>query len=175
MAIVMAIGAPSYKTWIHNTKIRNATESVVNGLQLARAQAVSRNTPVQFDLRTGSGGASWTVCQQPAGGGRCPDPDNATTVQSYFSNEGAASAIVVAPKLADGTDGGTTIVFNNFGRVVPVLAPLPLAFAQLNVDISTAVLTAAESRDLRITIGVGGNARMCDPDPGLSGTDPRKC
>ncbi|MFZ2541189.1 MAG: GspH/FimT family pseudopilin, partial [Gallionella sp.] len=50
LAIAMALGIPSYRDWVQNTQIRNAAESVQNGLQRARAEAVGRNTNVAFVL-----------------------------------------------------------------------------------------------------------------------------
>ena len=52
-------------------------------------------------------------------------------------------------------------IFNNLGRLTPAPAD---EFIQINVDIDTSVLSAADSRDLRINIGVGGNFKMCDPN-----------
>jgi len=44
LLILMAL--PSYSQWLTNTRIRNAAESIHNGLQFARNEAVQRNTNV---------------------------------------------------------------------------------------------------------------------------------
>jgi len=48
IAVLVGLGAPSYQEWIESTRIRSAAESIQGGLQLARAEAVKRNTQVQF-------------------------------------------------------------------------------------------------------------------------------
>jgi type IV fimbrial biogenesis protein FimT len=42
------------------------------------------------------------------------------------------------------------------------------------IDIDSAVMAAANSRDMRILIGTGGQIRMCDPNV-AEATDPRAC
>jgi type IV fimbrial biogenesis protein FimT len=159
LAIVMAMGMPSYSVWIQNMRLRNAAESILNGLQLARAEAVRRNTSVQFILGTGS---SWCVTL----GTDCVNP---IPIQSRSTGDGSSAAVTVAS--AD----GTTFTFNSLGRRT---LPLPATGASnaIIVDINPAVLSAAQSRDLRITVNVGGNIRMCDPNvPVTVPPDPRAC
>jgi type IV fimbrial biogenesis protein FimT len=50
MGILMATAMPSVGDWIRNTKVRNAAESIQNGMQQARSEAVRRNRPVSFNL-----------------------------------------------------------------------------------------------------------------------------
>ena len=57
-------------------------------------------------------------------------------------------------------------------------SPVPAAASGLvtiGVDVDTSVLSAAESRELLVVIGVGGSVRMCDPALDTAGTDPRRC
>ena len=152
MAVVIAIGMPSYSAWIQNTRIRTAAESIQNGLQVARAEAVKRNVSVQFVL---SDGAAWLVGCETVNSA-CP-----AIIQSRTAGEGSSGDITLA------TDAASTIVFNNLGAV----NASPTPFTRVDVDSSV----AAADRPLRITIGVGGNIRMCDPSTTLSSTDPRKC
>jgi type IV fimbrial biogenesis protein FimT len=162
MAVIGVLGSlaiPSFQDWIQNNRTRNAAESIQNGIQIARAEAVSRNTSVQFDLRANS---AWTVCVSPAVPGACPDPDDATTVQSRAASEGSSADVTVAPSVA------SPYVFNGLG----ILTPAPAGGA-VTIDVDNTAAT--DSRELRIVIGVGGSSRMCDPDTGLSATDPRKC
>jgi len=152
MAVVIAIGMPSYSAWIQNTRIRTAAESIQNGLQVARAEAVKRNVSVQFVL---SDGAAWLVGCETVNSA-CP-----AIIQSRSAGEGSSGDITLA------TDAAFTVVFNNLGAV----NASPTPFTRVDVDSSV----AAADRPLRITIGVGGNIRMCDPSTTLSSTDPRKC
>jgi type IV fimbrial biogenesis protein FimT len=159
MGIVLALAMPSYKAFIQNTRIRTAAESILNGLQVARAEAVRHNANVQFILGAAS---SWTVGCVTATA-TCP-----ALIQSRVTAEGSSTSIIVTPTPA----ASTTIVFNNFGALC-TLAPCPVPATQLDVTVNPAVLSAAESRPLRMTIGLGGTARMCDPQ--LPVTDPRAC
>ena len=52
IGILLALAAPNFAVWIQNSKIRTAAESIQNGLQLARAEAVRRNAQVRFQLTT---------------------------------------------------------------------------------------------------------------------------
>ena len=155
MSIVLALGMPSYKAWIQNAKIRSAAESIVYGLQIARSEAVSRNALVQFTLNVGS---SWTVCVVANVAANAPC---VTTIQTRAAGDGSSSAITVAA--AD----GPTFRFDNLGRMTLPALVAPTTTTSINVDVSPAILSAAESRDLRVTVDVGGRIRMCDPNVAL--------
>lgn len=157
MAVVMTLGMPSYSEWIQNTRLRNAAEAISHGLQLARSEAVTRNTTVKFALGAGS---SWSVGCDTASAS-CP-----AVIQSRATGEGSSAAITVTPS------DGATIKFNSLGRMSSP-APGAGAFTKIDVDVAPAVLSAAKSRELRITVDVGGNVRLCDPSVAL--TDARAC
>ena len=168
MGIVLALALPSYKAFIQNTRIRNTAESILNGLQLARLEAVRHNANVQFVLGVAPSVYLWSVGCVTATA-TCP-----ALIQRSAIGEGSSTSIIVTPTPA-------TIVFSNFGRLcTPMTVPsCPVTPAtQLDVTVDPAVLSAAESRSLRITIGTidaGGSVRMCDPDPTLPASDPRAC
>lgn len=157
LGLLLGLGVPSFGAWIQNTQIRNAAESVQNGLNLARAEAVRRNIAVKFTLGTGS---SWTVALSSAG----------TSIQSNPNSEGASNATVTATPA-----GATTATFNGLGRII-ANADGSAIVTQLDFAVPTTILSASEQRELRITIDTpGGSIRMCDPDPSVSSGDPRKC
>lgn len=158
LIIVSAIAIPSYQQMIQNSRIKTAAESILSGLQIARAEAVKRNANVQFNFRTGSG---WTVCLSPATPGNCPTTDDATTIQSRSGAETSAVTVTVAPASTTGP-----YVFNSFGMMTS-----PASSVAFNVVDNA----AAGSRDLRVIVGTGGTVKSCDPDAGLAADDPRKC
>lgn len=143
MAVLLGLAIPSFRTWLQNTQIRNASESIQNGMQRARAEAVGRNTDVEFVLGPGS---SWVV--------QLPDTTN---IESRSGNEGSRDVTVAATP-----PGATTVTFNNLGSVRATNADTSAPFTR--VDLDSSVLDAADSQELRITIGLGGNVRMCDPN-----------
>jgi len=161
LGIVLATSASGYRVWIQNTRIRSAAESIENGLQIARAEAVKRNASVQFNFRTRS---SWTVCLRPTLPGNCPDPDNSTTIQSRPEAEGSSADITIAPTPA----GRTRVSFNNFGQVDAANSPFS------SVDIDSTTLSSSDKRNLRVTINLGGSTRMCDPHF-VYPADPKGC
>ncbi len=150
MAVLAAIAAPNLQSMMRNSQIRNAAESITNGLQRARAEAVARNTNVAFTLTADS---SWSVnVLAPA-----------SIIESRPGSEGSANVtLTIAPA------GTTTITFNNFGGVQATNANGTAPLTQ--VDLAS----TGGNQSLRVTIGIGGNARMCDPNL-TSGSSPRAC
>ncbi|MBA3695735.1 MAG: GspH/FimT family pseudopilin [Methylotenera sp.] len=166
MGILTTFAVPSYKAWVQNSKIRNSASSIQNGLQLARAEAIKRNQRVQLELRGVN--SAWTVCVSPSPAGNCPNPDDSSTIQSRATGDGGSSSITVNTTLAG------PYVFDGLGTL---RSPSPAAntLIRITVDINPSVLPAADSRDLQIIMGAGGNSRLCDPNLSSSGTDPRRC
>ncbi len=155
MGLLLSAGVSSFRDWIQNSRIRNAAESILNGLQVARMEAVRHNAPVQFVFGVGSG---WSVgCQTVTA--NCP-----ALIQNRALSEGSSGDITVVA-----SDGGT-IIFDAFGRM---RSPAP-AGGVASFDIDNAAMSPADSRELRITVDVGGNTRMCDPNVN-DVTDSRRC
>lgn len=153
MGILLGLAMPSFRIWLQNAQIRNAAEAIQNGMQRARSEAVARNTNVEFVLGVNS---SWTVSVVTP----------ASVIESRASTEGSKNiTATVSP------GGATTVTFNSFGSVV---ANADASATLTQVDLDSPLLAAADSQDLRVTIGVGGNARMCDPNL-ASGSSPRAC
>ena len=50
IAILLAVAAPNFTGWLQSSQIRTSAEAFLNGLQLARAEAVRRNEPMRFQL-----------------------------------------------------------------------------------------------------------------------------
>lgn len=158
MGILLAMAMPSYRTWIQNTRIRTTAESLLNGLQLARNEALRRNANVEFVLNGANSG--WDVkCVAISPG--CPDTD---TIHKRTAGEGSSSSITIT------ASNGGTIRFNSFGRMY---SPVPGVGTRISFDIDNSLLSTTDSRDLRVTVDTGGNVRMCDPNVAVS--DPRHC
>ncbi len=153
--ILMFLGLPSYSAWIQNTKIRNAAESVQNGLQLARSEAVRRNTDVQFVFGAAS---DWSISVVAT----------AETVQSRSSGQGSVGVVVTRTPAA-----ALSVTFNSLGRI-GVNADGSPPFTQVDFDVPPALLDAATSRELRVTLSSGGRMRMCDPNV-ADAADTRSC
>ncbi|WP_093300564.1 GspH/FimT family pseudopilin [Variovorax sp. NFACC27] len=178
IAIAVAMGAPSFTEWIYNSQIRSTAESVQNGLQFARAEAVRRNTPVRMQFTTSldsscaisTTGTSWVVSLASAGTPASKCNDDATVLQSGQPVSGRASATITS-------DHAGTFGFNGLGRIVKTTSP-DTDILDGAIDIKSSKGTcAAESggtlRCLRVLVSAGGQIRMCDPKRGSG--DPMAC
>lgn len=177
VVILLFMGMPSFSVWLQNSQIRTAAESIQNGLQLARTEAVRRNATVRFDLTDAGGAASWSVgCVSVTA--NCPYP-----IQSKSSAEGTKNAGVgiskVAPPspvpvtqydsaLAAGTDLPAGVSFNSFGGVL---------VANIGADITRIDITNVASptaRRLVTIVSSGGLIRLCDPAISIA-SNPQGC
>jgi type IV fimbrial biogenesis protein FimT len=153
LAVISAMAMPSFIQMLRNYQVRVAAESVANGMQRARAEAVARNASMQFVLNGAD--TSWTVdyVNKPVS----TDPP----VDSRSNQEGSQNASLTATPTS-----ATTITFNNLGQIIanpdstPTLTQIDFTATQGN-------------QNLRVTVGAGGNARVCDPS--LPSTNVRAC
>lgn len=155
--ILAAFAIPSYREMIQNSQIKSAAEGVAAGFQIARGEAVSRNTPVQLELGGGNSSA-WNVCPEPTPAGACAA---ASVIERRLESEGSSNTITATPSRAG------PYVFNGFGVMTSPAGALTIAVDSTDASIN--------SRELRVVIGVGGAVRTCDPALDVSGTDPRRC
>ena len=136
-SILFTLATPGFSTWMHNSYVRTTAESLRSGLQLARSEAVRRNSRIVFALN----GSTWTV----AGGG--------ITVQSN-NGEPAGKAQVAYTQNA--------MTFDGVGWVTP----LPAADIAFDIASPLGGACAADGgpiRCMRIVVSGGGQIRMCDP------------
>lgn len=180
VSILLAAGMPTFGLWIQNTQVRTAAESVQNGLQVARNEAVRRNTSVRFNLTSATGSVAWKVCVVAGSG--CGE-----VIQQRSDAEGGANARLgvsaVAPPavvpatqyaaaLAAGAglseDGNTGVTFNGVG-LVPT--------ANIGTDVTRIDIintSTSDARRLVIVVSAGGLIRMCDPAHTLA-SNPQGC
>lgn len=185
---LLALAAPNYTAWIQNTKVRTTAEAMLNGLQLARTEAVRRNTQIRFYLTdtltaacvASTAGTNWIVSfDDPTG--LCANGllnealdagDSAVSpaprmIQVRGANEGSTGITVAADQSA--------IIFNGLGRITPV----PAATININISNPTAGTCAnvggggGPVRCMRVTVSTGGQIRLCDP--ARASTDPVGC
>jgi type IV fimbrial biogenesis protein FimT len=153
VGILTLIAVPAFQHWIQNTQIRNGTEGIMNGMQIARAEAIRRNTIVQFVMSTGSG---WTIATAAA---------PTAIIQSRVAEEGSSNAaITVTPA------GSDRVSFNGMGWIAANADASP---AITSIDVTSATMSGTEVRPLRVIVSTGGSPRMCDPAVGVG--DTRAC
>jgi type IV fimbrial biogenesis protein FimT len=164
LGLLLLVGLPSFTTMLSNLRVRSVSESVLGGIQFARSEALKRNLSVTFQLDSVIGGG-WTVLLPAA-----VATDPATVLQTQAASEGGAVTVVFDPP----GNPSDTIIFNNLGRRITPAATTPI----LNVDVSnpgiaTCELDGGSVRCLRVTVAIGGEARLCDPK--RASGDPQAC
>ncbi|MDR1275316.1 MAG: GspH/FimT family pseudopilin [Candidatus Accumulibacter sp.] len=174
LSILMALAVPNFSEWIRNSKIRTTAESIQNGLQLARAEAVRRNTVVRFQLVNGAcqmneNGPSWFVSLDEVTGECTIDPEEVAAPRGIQFRSGAEAADAKMQILSAG--GVSSYVFNSVGRLVST----PSAINVTNGDIPGLTCKSAGGgvRCLRVVVSAGGQIRMCDP--ALPSSDTQGC
>lgn len=180
ITILLVLGLPAFNIFLQNTQIRNAAETALAGITLARVEAVRRNATVRFQLVSNltSGCAlsasslDWVVSQADPSGA-CDAAASDTTAPQIIQKKSAREG---SSNVAIATTGGSTIVFDALGRVVGAGITV--------IDFSNTLGTCEHvdavngtMRCLRILVGVGGQVKMCDPKVPLSSppVDPREC
>lgn len=183
LGVLLAMALPAFSEWIRNNQVRVAAETLREGLQLARSEAVKRNTRMRMQLVTSldnscalsTAGPYWIVnagsSVTPAGA--CATPISATTtpyvVQASPATASATKVTVLASQ--------AVVAFDAAGRQAVTLNPNTV-LGRLQVDISspggTCLLSGGNVRCLRLYVNTGGEVRMCDPFQ-TSSTDPTVC
>lgn len=180
LATLVAASMPSISDWLRNTRIRNASEAIQNGLQQARNEAVRRNTSVSFWLVSlanasqlennctlSSTSGSWVVSVESPASLCATDPSTTVApklVTAHPMGDGA-SRVSVAAFQSDGVTTANSVTFNGFGQVINVAS-----IARITLDSSD----GGAARRLRIDISPVGQVRLCDLNVS-STTDPRYC
>lgn len=149
VVIILSVAVPNFRVWIANATVRAKAESVLNGLQLGRSEALRRNTKIQFVL---TGGTAWKVGCVTVVGDLNADgvQDCPGVIQEKPDEEGGGGTVTVLPLDA------TTVTFNSVGMVT---ANSDATSSLTQFDFSA----PAATRHPRVLISVGGQARMCDP------------
>jgi type IV fimbrial biogenesis protein FimT len=172
LAILLGLAMPSFMTWVKNGTVRATAEALQNGLRLAQTEALRRSRQTVFSLTDSAtpsatptavaDGKFWTV--------------NTIAIQ----NEGTdAAQFVEAGVLGNARNdvqitGVASVCFSSLGRMIAVAVPGP-GTACLNGPASFGVSMPGADRNLRVTVAVGGQVRMCDPNKTLSASTPDGC
>lgn len=178
VGILLAVAVPSFNSWVQNAQVRTAAQSIMDGLQLARAEAVKSNAQVRFNLSSAAGQVDWDVCSTAAS--PCPA---ANILQSRSSAEGSVNARVGVYEENDGvvhTNYSTaiaagnllpsSITFNGLGQIATTTNCNDAEISR--IDVTNASYSAARRLVLVVSCP-GGQVRLCDPS--LSSSDPRGC
>jgi type IV fimbrial biogenesis protein FimT len=177
--LLVAVG-PSIGAWMRNLQVRSAAESVQNGLQLARAEAIRRNLTVRFSLVSdttnactlSTAGRAWVVSvDDPTS--KCAQALSDTSAPRIFATyaagdgrSAAASSVTFTGRQSNGATAASSVAFDALGRVTSATA-----LARISFDSATA---SDDVRKLQVRVNAGGNIRLCDPLVTAT-ADPRYC
>lgn len=177
IAILLAIGVPNLSVWLQNTQVNATAESVMSGLQLARAEAVRQNTRARFMLPGAAGLSSWAVASDSlTAQGTFPNPVQNSGAKEAGSNArlGVSASTPALTQccttaIAAGTGMGGNpspgVVFNAFGQSVADSTITKIS----RIDVTNPGTT----RRLVILISDSGAAKVCNP--ALPATNSRGC
>ncbi len=171
LGFMSAIAIPNLSSWVQNNQVRASAESVVNGLQLARGEAVRRNSQAKFQVNANGGAFDWQVLTDDptvAGVSLTVATQSWNKDQAQNAQFGASAAATqnYSVVLSSGTGLPASVTFNSLGRV-PV--------ANAGTDITRIDVTGASgARRLVIIISPFGLIRLCDPALSLT-TTPQGC
>lgn len=169
LGLLMALGVPQYASFIANSRLRATTEGIVNGLNLARAEAVKRNARVELVLTNeepieslvnalpaSTSGYNWVVREW------VPATNSYNFIEGKVGAEGSGktegSSVVIASSSADATYDGR-VIFTGFGAMA---IGQPVAFQFTNPSAGLCA-PSGPMRCLNINISPGGQIRVCDP------------
>lgn len=180
MALVLAYTMPELRDWIQGLKVRSAAESLKNGLELARSEALRRNSTVGFWMVSdssskvpsnacvvSSSSPAWVVSVSNPGG-ECGAAASYTAspqlVQRSAAQENAASLTVSA--MDSSGDAADRVAFNGLGQV-------QTQSGVASIQVIDVQASSGTGRRLRVVVESGGAIRMCDRD--VAADDPRAC
>jgi type IV fimbrial biogenesis protein FimT len=181
-AVLIALGLPSITEFLQNSQIRGAADSTLSGIQLARAEALRRNTSVRFQLMSSldgscvrsATGTNWVVSLDDAAGSCDSAPDETVApriIQIRSGDDGSSNAVITA---SGGAGDTNLLVFNGLGRLLVTNADAFTTVDVTNPTGGTCQASGGTMRCLRLTVSPNGDVRMCDPKITVA-TDSRKC
>ena len=177
IAITLAVGIPSLTSWMQNVQVRTTAESVLAGMQLARAEAVRRNTLVRFNLTDANGTAAWSIdCVTVTS--TCPSGIQTSDSGQTGANGRVGVSTTALPSpipstyfntaLAAGAGLPAGVTFDGMGRIPTTNIGTDIA----RVDATSSV--SANARRMVVYVTTSGSAKLCDPSLALA-SNPRGC
>ena len=172
VGILIGLGAPSFAAFLQSSKLASAAQSYLSGVQLARAEAIRRNLPVEFVLTASPVAAGIENAATPSATGqnwvvRVLDPATSNyelieakaAVEGSFSSTGTSS-IQINGSATPPTVFAGTVAFNGFGGTAD---GADYTFDIENPVGGTCASVGGPMRCPQIRIPPGGRVSLCDP------------
>jgi type IV fimbrial biogenesis protein FimT len=177
--LLLLAAIPSFATWVADSRVRSAAESLQNGLRLAAATAVQRNRQSVFALT----GETPSADAQPAANGRnwavsvLPLPGSTAAADSADANSRFVRGDTFGTQAAVKVNGPALLCFSPLGEQISLDAAstgLDTTCAAGN-PVVYAVSAPGADRPLQVQVHLGGRVRLCDPAKTLSAENPDGC
>jgi type IV fimbrial biogenesis protein FimT len=176
--VLLTLGAPSLSTYLQNSKIGNATQTLYSALQQARTEAIRRNTTAEFLLTDAAlDAADVAVTATAAATGKN------WIVRAAVPAASAAARTLISAKSGMEGQGGSgingvaitatepSVVFDALGATVAGATP---SFEITNAAGGACAKDGGPMRCKRIRVSAGGQVSVCDPAV-TDTTDKRFC
>lgn len=191
LAILVFVALPNFTMWIQNTKIRTTAQDLLNGLQLARAEALRRNARVELALTDAepmvanvgalpvTSGRNWIVRVNTGGAYTAADFIQGGGV----SVTGATNAQMKADRETSSAPGSSdvdTVIFGGLGQATAVSeGDFPL-FQVVSIQVTNpaggaCAAAGGSMRCLTVQATIGGQVRLCDPALATFPANPQGC
>jgi type IV fimbrial biogenesis protein FimT len=184
LGIVLGVGIPNLTAWVITNKAKAASEFYLDGMSMARRQAVAHNARSRFVLTPNANGQyDWqidlcfpvpaTPCTDDAGNWSTTgavasgDPEGDTGLKSVFRSATALPpADVLTPSVAPAA--ADSVYFTELGWVDTTIGA---RLTRLRLDPSAAL--AGSVRPAALSVTLAGMASKCDPT--VASPDSRAC
>ncbi|RUP24445.1 MAG: prepilin-type N-terminal cleavage/methylation domain-containing protein [Curvibacter sp.] len=173
LGISLLMVIPAFSTWLRNAQVRSQAENLQSGLQMARAEAVRRNTPVRLQIISDlsnsctlvSAGTQWVsnlgsdVSPASLCASALSDTSSPYLLQRSAGSNSSNNALITASQ--------STLAFDGLGRLTATTQPSTSASATVTFQISapggTCIAASGDTRCLNLVVSPGGQIRLCDP------------
>lgn len=176
VAVMMLLGLPSLSALLQNSKLGSTAQSLQAGIQLARAEAIKRNLPVEFVLSNTTGAINSDAAANALAGNangqawavRFLDPDDNTyhliEAKAALEGSGQANGSTSAVRLQGASVAPAAaftgvIAFNGLGSTTTN------AEYRIGLDNPSGGQCAPNGpmRCLEVRASPGGQVKVCDP------------
>jgi type IV fimbrial biogenesis protein FimT len=160
--LLIVLAGPQLALFLGNSKVRNATEAMLNGVQRTQVTAINDNTSARLVIDWTQGTGGWQILKMVDG----TEPSPPNPVQVFSFREGADDAA-----FARTPGDANQITFDGYGRVIPNAD----ASSTLRcIDVTNA--RQPQARPLRVIISntvMKTATKLCDPN--AAATEPQAC
>ncbi|MDQ7989469.1 MAG: GspH/FimT family pseudopilin [Candidatus Dactylopiibacterium sp.] len=158
LGFILAMGIPSFSTYITNSRVRSVTSEMRDGLQQARMEAIRRNGTVSFCV-TADTGTGWSVRT----GADC---SAGTVLSSRPSSTSEARSVTLNPT-------SLSVAFGSDGRIRTSSGAAGSGTALTTLEAGWSSSCSGDCVNMRVEISPGGMIRSCNS--GLPEGDPQSC